>query len=49
MTQDKFLEKLKENIKWKSIVAERFTENARGRWFVGIDEKSGEDDDSDTD
>jgi phage/plasmid-associated DNA primase len=49
LTQEKFLEKLKENIKYKSIVAERFTENARGRWFVGIEEKYGEDDASDTD
>jgi len=47
MTPDRFLEKLKENIKWRDVVNERYNSNPKvGKWFVGIEEKEEDDDDS---
>jgi hypothetical protein len=47
MTPDRFIEKLKENIKWKDVVSERYKSNPRGNWFIGICEKVSDDVDSD--
>ena len=50
MTAVRFLEKLKENIKGKEIVAERYKEHeVKGKWFVGMGEKPLDESDSEGD
>ena len=39
MTHDRFLEKLKENIKWRDVVNERYDDHSKKKWFVGVEEK----------
>ena len=36
MTHDRFLEKLKENIKWRDVVNERYDDHSKKKWFVGV-------------
>ena len=47
LTKERFLEKLKENIKWKDVVSEKYVDNTKGQWFTGICEKITDDNDSD--
>ena len=45
MTHQKFLELLKENLKYKSVVAERFDSKQKRLCFVGLKEKEDDSDD----
>ena len=46
MTHDRFLEKLKENIKWRDVVNERYDDDPKKKCFVGVEEKDCDDDES---
>jgi len=50
MNMARFLEKLQENIKWKSIVHDRFKDDHKGsKRFVGVVSSKNDSDDSDED